>query len=107
MGGFRNICVCILAQCLVRVSIIDHQTSPLSHLSEVPVGVVEVLDGGYVGLRVEGEGELEARLVAKYAGQDGDVATLVENLSMINIFMMMNEDYYHSEYSVLLVLCEM
>ena len=75
----------------VRVSIIDHQPCPLGHLSQVSEGVVEVLDGGDVGVRLEGEGELEARLVAEDAGQDGDVATLIEHLTVIiiNIIIIM------------------
>ena len=46
-------------------------------------GVVEVLDGRDVGLRLQGEGELKPRLVSEDAGQDGDVAPLVEDLQLI------------------------
>ena len=44
------------------------------------VGVVEVLHCRDVRLRLQVEGELEARLVAEDAGEDGDVAPLVEDL---------------------------
>ena len=44
------------------------------------VRVVEVLDGGDVGLRTETEGLLQPRLVAVYAGQDRDVILFVEHL---------------------------
>ena len=44
------------------------------------VGVVEVLHRRDVRLWLQVEGELEARLVAEYAGEDGDVAPLIEDL---------------------------
>ena len=47
------------------------------------VGVVEVLDGRDVGVRLQVEGELEARLVSEDAGQDGDVASLIEDLQLV------------------------
>ena len=72
-----------IMNCLVRISVVDHQPSPLSHLTEVSVGVVEVLDGRDVGVRLQVEGELEARLVSEDAGQDGDVASLIEDLQLV------------------------
>ena len=73
----------IFLSSLVRVCVIDHQPGPLGHLSEVSEGVVEVLDGRDVGVGLQVEGELKARLVSEDAGEDGDVAPLVEDLQLI------------------------
>ena len=43
------------------------------------VGVVEVLDGGYVGVRAQLEGCLETRLNSIDAGKDGDVILLIKH----------------------------
>ena len=71
--------------CLVRISVVDHQTGPLSHLAEVSVGVVEVLDGRDVGVGLQVERELKPRLVAEDVGQDGDVTSLIEDLQLIRL----------------------
>ena len=47
------------------------------------VGVVEVLDGRDVGVRLQVERELKSGLVAEDAGQDGDVASLIEDLQLV------------------------
>ena len=74
-----------IKNCLVRISVVDHQPRPLSHLTEVPVGVVEVLDGRDVGLRLQVERELEPRLVSEDAGEDGDVTPLIEDLQLTRL----------------------
>ena len=68
-----------VARCSVRVGVINHEPCPLRHLAEVAVRVVEILHGGQVGLGAQHHRELEAGLVAEDAGQDGDVAGLVEH----------------------------
>ena len=73
--------------CLVRIRVVDHEPSPLSHLAQVTEGVVEVLDGCDVRLRLQVEGELEARLVAEDAGEDGDVASLIEHLQLLALLL--------------------
>ena len=73
--------------CLVRIRVVDHEPSPLSHLAQVTEGVVEVLDGCDVRLRLQAEGELEARLVAEDAGEDGDVASLIEHLQLLALLL--------------------
>ena len=80
-----------VARCSVRVGVINHEPSPLRHLTEVAVRVVEILHGGEVGLGAQHHRELEAGLVAEDAGQDGDVATLIEHLTVIiiNIIIIM------------------
>ena len=50
-------------------------------------GVVEVLDGCDVRLRLQVEGELEARLVAENAGEDGDVASFIEHLQLLALLL--------------------
>ena len=64
----------------VWICIVDHEPCPLGHLPEMPVRVVEVFDGGDVGLGAEAERLLQSRLVTVDAGQDGDVVLLVEHL---------------------------
>ena len=70
---------------LVGISVVDHETSPLRHLTQVSPGVVEVLHRGQVSLCSQSEGELETRLISEDAGQDGDVSSLIEHLRTITI----------------------
>ena len=70
---------------LVGISVVDHETSPLRHLTQVSPGVVEVLHRGQVSLGSQSEGELETWLISEDAGQDGDVSSLIEHLLTITI----------------------
>ena len=45
---------------LVGVGVVDHESCPLRHLTEVPEGVVEVLDRRDVGLRRQVERVLQS-----------------------------------------------
>ena len=45
---------------LVRIGVVDHESCPLRHLTEMPEGVVEVLDRGDVGLRRKVERVLQS-----------------------------------------------
>ena len=45
---------------LVRVGVVDHESCPLRHLTEMPEGVVEVLDRSDVGLRRQVERVLQS-----------------------------------------------
>ena len=57
----------------VRVRVVDHESGPLGHLSEVAVGCVVELHRSEVGAGLQQEGELKAGLLAVQAGQDSDV----------------------------------
>ena len=75
---------------LVGIGVIDHESSPLGHLAEMTVGVVEILHCGqiclrgqacwnflinnYIIARFKPEWELKSLLVTKYAGKYGNVA---------------------------------
>ena len=72
---------------LVWISVIDHEPSPLGHLTQVSVGVVEILHSSDVGLRGQIKGKLKSRLVAVQARQDSDVILLVENIVCGAIFL--------------------
>ena len=70
---------CEATRALVRISVIEHESCPLGHLSQVSEGVVEILDSSQVSVWGEVEGELKTRLVTKDAGQDGNVASLIKD----------------------------
>ena len=64
----------------VGICIINSQTGPLCHLTQMSVSIVEILDGCDVSVWCQVEGKLQARLEAKNTGQDCDVVLLIEHL---------------------------
>merc|ERR1712072_117307 len=62
----------------------NEKPCPLCHLSQVAVGVVEVLDRSNVCVWVQLEWELQARLVAKNTWWNSDVVGFVENLARVS-----------------------
>mmetsp|Transcript_64652 Transcript_64652/g.127774 ORF Transcript_64652/g.127774 Transcript_64652/m.127774 type:complete len:204 (+) Transcript_64652:241-852(+) len=73
------------AETSIWVVIIDHQTRPLGHLTEVAVSVIKVLDRVQPSGRAKGEWLLQARLVAENARQDCNVVGFVEDCGGVAI----------------------
>lgn len=65
---------------LVRIGVIHHESRPLRHLTQVAVCVVEVFDGGDVGVGRDHKWRLQPGLVSEDTGWDRNVVQFLHTV---------------------------